>query len=260
MALEGTNLYKEEVIAGFKCKFFHELDSTNDFAKENLEDLMPLLPGVIAAEFQKEGKGQLDREWESEPGKNLLASVMLKPGFALAEGLFRVNYILTFSLIRTFRELYNLEASLKWPNDIFVGNKKIAGILAENTISGEKITTVIGGIGVNINQSFAQNKEFSATSIFDETGKEIEPYKFLSDFLKMLKDVNEKSAFTSLNFLEEKISNYLWNRNREQKFVDRDSGKSINAYPDKFCSDHRLLVRHNGINKKLTHEQFQWVI
>jgi BirA family biotin operon repressor/biotin-[acetyl-CoA-carboxylase] ligase len=259
MALEGTNLYKEEVILGFKCKFFQELTSTNDYVKENFDELLPLLPGVIVANHQSNGKGKGDAVWQSNPGENLLVSVMLKPGFALAEGLFRVNYILTYSVITMLRKDYNLEAYVKWPNDIYIGDKKIAGILAENTISGDKLNTVIGGLGININQTFKQSSSTAATSFFDETQQRFDVHQVLNSLLKNLKDCNEKSAFTSLNFLEQKISHYLWKRNRQQKFVDRESGKAIIAYPDKFCSDHRLLVRHNGINKKLTYEQYQWI-
>jgi BirA family biotin operon repressor/biotin-[acetyl-CoA-carboxylase] ligase len=258
--LQGTNLYKEEVITGFKCKFFKELDSTNNFSKENFEDLLPLLPAVIVADYQTQGKGMLDNVWVAEEGKNVLVSIMLKPGYALAEGLFRVNYILTTSIVKTLRDVYGVEAYIKWPNDIYVGNDKIAGILAENTISGDKVSTVIGGVGINVQQDYTAVETFNATSINKVTGKKHEPYDVLVNLLRVLKENNEKSAFTSLNFLEEKISNLLWNRNREQKFMERDTGKIINASPDKFCSDHRLLVKHNGINKKLTHEQYKWIV
>ena len=256
--MEATNLYKEEVITGFKCKFFNKLNSTNDFAKEKFEDLMPLLPAVVVADYQSAGKGQFGKTWESEPGKNLLFSVILKPGFALSEGLFRVNFILTTALVKTLRDHYGLKAYIKWPNDIFVDNKKIAGILTENTITGDKLSTVIGGIGMNVNQDFTSQKGFAATSMQDQLGKEVDCYTLLVQVLRVLKEINEKSAFSSLNFLEEKISSLLWNRYKEQKFEDRDTLKIINATPDKFCSDHRLLVKHNGINKKLTHEQYQW--
>ena len=259
MALEGTNLYKEELIAGYRCKFFEELDSTNDYTKEILEDLVSYLPAAVITKHQVSGKGQGEKQWESEAGKNLLMSVVIKPGFSLPEALFRINYIMTFSLIKTLEENFKMPAKLKWPNDIYLNDRKIAGVLVENSIYGEKVNTVIAGIGLNINQNFTENTAFEAISMKDFAGKEFDTDLVLTAFLKMLREISEKSAFTSLNFLEEKISKLIWNRGREQKFLERDTNKIISATPDKFCSDHRLLVRHNGINKKLTYESFQWI-
>jgi BirA family biotin operon repressor/biotin-[acetyl-CoA-carboxylase] ligase len=259
LILEATNLYKEEVIAGFRCKFFDEVNSTNDFAKETIEELASYLPAVVVASYQREGKGQEEKIWVSDKDKNLLFSVIIKPGFSLPEAIFRINYILTFSLIKTLEEKFSMPAKLKWPNDIYLNDRKIAGILVENSIAGDKINTVIGGIGLNINQEFDKITDFKAISMRDFSGKDYQTAAVLQEFLKMLKEISEKSAFTSLNFLEEKISKLLWNRGREQRFLEKDTNKLITASPDKFCSDHRLLVKHNGINKKLTYENYQWM-
>lgn len=260
MILKGTNLYKEEIIAGYRCKFFDSVGSTNDFAKEILEEITAYLPATIIADHQTDGKGQMGNHWESEEGKNLLLTVVMKPNFSLSEALFRINYILTYSMICTLRSAFNMPAQLKWPNDIFLEDKKIAGILAETTIAGEKINTIIGGIGLNVNQTFKDTQsKFPAISMKDYAGKEFDMSLVIEEFLKNLREVTDKTSFSSLNFLEEKISQLLWNRNLQQEFVERDTNKKIYAFPDKFCSDHRLLVKHNGIFKKLTRENYQWL-
>ncbi|MCO6494648.1 MAG: biotin--[acetyl-CoA-carboxylase] ligase [Bacteroidetes bacterium] len=258
--MEGTNLYKEELIAGFRCKYFDTVASTNDYAKSILDEIIAYMPAAIIANYQTEGKGQMGNHWESEAGKNLLLTAILKPNFSLSEALFRINYIMTYSVICTLRSVFSMPAMLKWPNDIYLEDKKIAGVLSETTIAGEKINTVIGGIGLNVNQNFKDvNSNYSAISMRDYAGKEFDLQHVTEEFLKTLREVTEKTAFTSLNFLEEKISQFLWNRNTPQEFVERDTNKRILASPDKFCSDHRLLVKHNGIFKKLTRESYQWL-
>jgi BirA family biotin operon repressor/biotin-[acetyl-CoA-carboxylase] ligase len=257
--LDGSNLHKEAIIAGFKCRFFKELDSTNSYARENMSDLINVLPAVILADSQQEGRGQNENTWDSEPEKNLLLSVVIKPGFSVQEGLFRINYLLTFSIIDTIKRLFGVEAHLKWPNDVFVNDKKVAGVLAETSIQGDKINILIGGVGININQSFDSVGAYKAISLADVLGKEVDKDLVLKTFLATLKEISEKTAYSSLNFLEEKSSKILWKRGKEQKFYDKETGKTILAFPDKFCSDHSLLVRHNGINKKLRHESFQWI-
>ncbi|MCZ2131165.1 MAG: biotin--[acetyl-CoA-carboxylase] ligase [Bacteroidia bacterium] len=260
MILESANLYKEDLIAGYRCKYFDSVSSTNDYVKTILDEVVSYIPAAIIADYQTEGKGQMGNGWESEHGKNLLITVVMKPNFSLSEALFRINYILTYSLICTLRSSFDMPALLKWPNDIFLDDKKIAGVLAETTIAGDKVNTVIGGIGLNINQVFKDSDMgYPAISMRDYAGKEFDIHKVTEEFLKTLRDVTEKNTFTSLNFLEEKISQLLWKRNVQQEFLERDTNKKILAAPDKFCSDHRLLVKHNGIFKKLTRESYQWI-
>lgn len=107
---------------------------------------------VVTAEFQKKGKGQRGNEWESEKGKNLTFSIILTPRFLKPHRQFFLNQVISLG-IRDFLESKGIRpVSIKWPNDIFVADKKIAGILIENSIrAGEIIHSVIG-IGMNINQ------------------------------------------------------------------------------------------------------------
>jgi BirA family biotin operon repressor/biotin-[acetyl-CoA-carboxylase] ligase len=106
---------------------------------------------VVLACFQEKGRGQRGNSWESEKGKNLLASIILFPGFLGAEKQFVVSKIVCLALY-DFLISEIPDVSIKWPNDLYIGNKKIAGILIENGVKGRNIYSSVLGIGLNLNQ------------------------------------------------------------------------------------------------------------
>jgi BirA family biotin operon repressor/biotin-[acetyl-CoA-carboxylase] ligase len=121
---------------------------------------------VILADEQTAGRGQRGAEWSSKAGENLLLSIFLKPDNLSVENQHTLNYFVSLSIIHFLRKI-GILAKVKWPNDIYVGNKKLAGILIENTISQAKINSSIVGIGLNVNQNDFQ--QMNATSIQKET-------------------------------------------------------------------------------------------
>lgn len=132
-----------------------EIDSTNNYAKQNLDKLN--LPSIIYANYQTNGRGQQNNIWYSEPAKNLLCSVILPLYLPIQYN----NYISKWTAIVLVEILKNyVEEQLlkiKWPNDLLIHSnneyKKIAGILIENNIENKYITKTIIGIGLNVNQT-----------------------------------------------------------------------------------------------------------
>ena len=139
------------MIIGSNLLFFENLPSTNTHTagllkKNNLKE-----GTIIYTNYQSAGKGYSGNNWESEEGKNLLISIVVFPSFIRPEDQFLIS--MTISLgICDFLERFIPDCSIKWPNDIYVNNDKIAGILIENYIIGELIESTIAGIGLNINQ------------------------------------------------------------------------------------------------------------
>lgn len=128
-------------------RYIEEVESTNDCLKECREDRV-----LVCAFRQKKGRGQRGNSWESEDGKNLTFSFVLFPGHLAAEEQFRISKIVSIALVRLLAH-YGITAQIKWPNDIYVGDKKIAGILIENTLSSSgMLSRSIVGIGLNVNQ------------------------------------------------------------------------------------------------------------
>ncbi|KEQ28900.1 biotin biosynthesis protein BioC [Pedobacter antarcticus 4BY] len=152
------------------------VDSTNSFMKGIMSNSEPLPEGtVIMADNQYGGRGQAGNTWYAEPGKNLTFSVLLRPDFITPDQQFRLNMVVSTALMHTLRELCGEGAKTKWPNDIYFNDRKLGGVLIENTLSGSQIKASVIGIGLNVNQlSFDGDLGARATSLQIITGKPIE--------------------------------------------------------------------------------------
>ncbi len=159
------------------------LASTNDHAISLLRQ-GPLLEGtLIYAIDQQNGRGQRGNEWHSAPGKNCTISIVLQPRMERLDAHFYLNKAVAVALCDTIRQ-WLPEARLKWPNDIYVGDRKIAGVLIENLFSGKKIKHSVLGIGVNVNQRTFGDGLARATSIVNETGQELDLQAFIASLCK----------------------------------------------------------------------------
>lgn len=144
------------------------VDSTNLYADHLLETAEPPDGTIIVAREQFAGRGQAGNSWSSEPGKNLTCSVLLYPHFLPADRQFLLNKVISLSVLdfvhavlqdhrmalRTGLSRPEIpRVSIKWPNDIYVGNKKAGGILIAHKIMGDRLKASVVGIGININQT-----------------------------------------------------------------------------------------------------------
>ena len=127
--------------------------STNDYLKEKAGNPPGLPEGsVIWARNQTAGKGQQNKSWNTAPGENITLSILLKPADLLASEAFMLSKAMAFGVHSTLTQLIGQGISIKWPNDIFIGKQKIAGILIENIIQGDFVKQSVVGIGINVNQ------------------------------------------------------------------------------------------------------------
>jgi len=150
-----------------------QIDSTNNYAKNLIENNKNIDEWtVIDTKFQFAGRGQEGNTWESENNKNLTFSIILKPDFLKPSNQFKLNKVISLGVVDFLQKYSIANVKIKWPNDIYVENKKIAGILLENIISGDKYSFCIAGIGVNINQENFSEKITNFTSLKKITGKE----------------------------------------------------------------------------------------
>ncbi len=129
-------------------RWFSELGSTNTYLREEARSGAP--EGlVVVADHQTAGRGRLDRRWESPPGANLLASILLRPG-CRADDLHLCTAAVALAGAEACREVAGVAAQLKWPNDLVVGESKLAGVLAEAEFSDGRPVAVVVGIGLNV--------------------------------------------------------------------------------------------------------------
>lgn len=129
-----------------------ETTSTNNFLRESLRQKTLPEGFVVFTDFQTAGKGQIENSWESGKGKNLLFSILLYPHQISIEEQFIMSQIVSIALVKVLSE-YCEGIKIKWPNDIYINDKKLAGILIENSLQGAQIKSTIIGIGLNVNQT-----------------------------------------------------------------------------------------------------------
>ncbi len=139
------------MIIGSNLLFFKNLSSTNSRAAELLRKNNLPEGTIVYTNYQFSGRGHTGNSWESEDGKNLLISIVLFPSFINPEDQFHLSMAVSLGIC-DFLKRYVPFCTIKWPNDIYVNNDKIAGILIESSIMDSKIEYSIAGIGLNINQ------------------------------------------------------------------------------------------------------------
>ncbi len=157
------------LFVGQNCIHLKSIDSTNSYASELLSRIKPAEGTLIYTLDQQNGRGQRGNTWDSEPNKNVASSFILYPAFLQADRQFLLNKIISLAVADLMAELLDSsdktkEVKIKWPNDIYVGKKKIAGILIENTLRENHIQNAVIGIGININQT-AFNNDINAVSL-----------------------------------------------------------------------------------------------
>ncbi|MBK7358146.1 MAG: biotin--[acetyl-CoA-carboxylase] ligase [Saprospiraceae bacterium] len=148
----------------------YQIDSTNRLASDLLSKTNPEHGFLVITDYQTDGKGQYGRFWQSTAGQNILASFIIYPHHVELEQIFRLHLASSLAIVDSL-EPYSLpRLRIKWPNDIYSGNRKIAGILIQNNIKAGKIQGSVVGIGINVNQTeFPES--LNASSIQLETGK-----------------------------------------------------------------------------------------
>ncbi|MCK5730768.1 MAG: biotin--[acetyl-CoA-carboxylase] ligase [Draconibacterium sp.] len=203
-----------------KIIVLNEVDSTNNYANQLILSEAADEGTVILTQFQKKGKGQLGNSWESEAGKNILATVILFPRFLNAGKQFLISKIVSLSLVEFLKNETD-DVSIKWPNDIYVGNKKIAGILIENSIKGNTLFSSLLGIGLNLNQTKFLSDAPNPISLKQLTGKEYVVETVASEISESILKWYKKIKTGGFNNIDSEYFSHLF-RNGEWAKYSKD--------------------------------------
>ncbi|WP_372949200.1 biotin--[acetyl-CoA-carboxylase] ligase [Mariniphaga sp.] len=155
----------------FSLFILSDTDSTNNYANRLITEGKAKNGSVVLSHYQTNGRGQRGNTWESAPGKNLLASIVLFPKFLPPGKQFYLSKIASLALYDLLVK-HTQGVTVKWPNDIYVGNKKIAGILIETSILGNQFHSAVVGIGLNLNQEIFSEELPNPVSLKLLTGKD----------------------------------------------------------------------------------------
>lgn len=206
---------------------FNELTSTNSYLRENLGG-MPQY-AVVTAGFQTAGRGQRGNGWESEEGSNLLFSMLYYPPEWLHPSRqFQISKAVSLAVAETVDRLLegsdHPEVCIKWPNDIYVGDHKIAGILIENSLqSSDSIAHSVIGIGLNINQREFHSDAPNPVSAIHFTGRETA----LEDAALLLRDtLISRLSRLAAETLDDDYRSRLWRRAGFHRYISRVASAS----------------------------------
>jgi BirA family biotin operon repressor/biotin-[acetyl-CoA-carboxylase] ligase len=195
--------------------------STSSSLKELLKQRRLPECSVVITNNQTAGRGQPGNKWETQVGKNLTFSMVLYPGMVKAPDQFIISKAVSVAIINVLNQ-YDIHASIKWPNDIYVGNLKLGGILIENTLSGSVIDSSIVGIGLNINQETFPDYLPNPVSMKNITGNHTDLltlfqklHESLSGYYGMLTDNNH-------DFINKKYLKHLFRKTGMHLYRDKN--------------------------------------
>ncbi len=193
------------------------VDSTNAYARRLLgEDHPPEWTVVVAGE-QTDGRGQHANRWISTPGENLTCSVVLRPSFMHAADQFRLAKAVCLALADTL-DRHGVQARIKWPNDVYVNRRKIAGVLIQNAISGFTVNTAVVGVGLNVNQTKFPDFPVEPTSLqaLTSTTHDLDDVlnQFLADFVRRYTRTREDGTSIDRDYLSRLYRYGTWARYR----------------------------------------------
>lgn len=191
--------------------------STNDFLKNLCNTQSVENFTIVVAENQTRGKGQRGNIWEAEFGKSLTFSILIRKNTSFENSVFDLNVAISVSIIQALEGYDIPKLNIKWPNDILSEGKKIAGILIENTISGQQSVLSIIGIGLNVNQTdFAKLPK--ASSLKNRTQKEFDKGEIMLEIIRKIKENHELISQNKADILWEKYHNYLFRKETPSVF------------------------------------------
>jgi len=194
-----------------------ETESTNNYALHNTH-----LPEgtLISADFQSAGKGQRNKSWQSEHGKNLLFSVLFKPTFLHPSKLFSLNKAVALALCTALADYTTiLVPAIKWPNDIYVADRKLAGILTESQVNASQIVSYVAGIGLNINQTIFEGLFPEPISLKLIHNQDISLELVLSSICKQMEIkylMLQRGEFEQIDY---QFNQMLWKRGETIRFL-----------------------------------------
>ncbi|MFN8166645.1 MAG: biotin--[acetyl-CoA-carboxylase] ligase [Bacteroidia bacterium] len=148
MNKELTTLFTGRHVIALK-----EVDSTSSFLSQLMKERQVAEGTMVKTENQQSGRGQMGTRWQSEQGKNILLSILFYPTFIVPKSLFLLNKAYALGVYDLVAQILGPETRIKWPNDIYFRNKKLGGLLVENSISTGVVNSSVLGIGLNVNQT-----------------------------------------------------------------------------------------------------------
>ena len=227
-------------------QFIHlaEVDSTNKVMKDISENEELPSGSIVITDLQTAGRGQAGNSWESEAGKNLTFSMFFRPADMSANRFFAISEIVSLSVKYTL-DKYISDITVKWPNDIYYKDSKIAGILVENTIYSRQISQSIIGIGINVNQKEFHSDAPNPVSMIQISGHPFDKMAVLDDFRRIFAEQSKRS----LDLIHKEYLNAIYRKDGYHRYRD-DKGVFEAVIHDIDQMGYLILKRMDGTSSR----------
>lgn len=203
---------------------------------------------VVWADFQTAGRGQRGHEWYSRKGENLTFSVVLEPLFVPIAEQFSVSEVVALSLVDMLAE-YGVEAKIKWTNDIYVGDRKLVGILIEHSLASTTLRRTIVGIGINVNQTEFDSAIPNPVSMAQLLGRELDAEAVLQCFMNLLQRNYESLREGAKVELHDRYNSLLYRKNEWHTYA-LPSGEKFSAKIVGTAPSGALRLEHESGERK----------
>ena len=247
-------------MASFFTDNYIKLDSatsTNNFAYNLLKSGKIKEGTVVTALYQSKGQGQMGLKWESEHGKNILMSIVLSPDILL-KNQFHLNICISLALHDFAKKYFKKEPKIKWPNDLLVDRKKLAGILIKNIVKSSTIKDAIIGVGLNVNQIKFKHYSLKATSMKKLKEKDFDIEKLRKELLDCIEERYLQFKQGEVEKMREEYITVLYGINQWKDY--RINGRKIKAKIVGIDNIGRLLLeREKGKTKSFSLKEISFL-
>ena len=239
---------------GSKIIRLTSVNSTNNYVANLIEKGEIESGTVIMADDQSDGKGQRGAEWHVKPGENLTFSIYYSDVNLSVDQVFVLTQLVSVAIVDLLNK-FGIVSSIKWPNDIYVGRQKIAGVLIENQIAGSSISNTIIGVGLNVNQQ--EFKKFNATSLLLSSAVNRKPVDVLYSFIESFNLLSKEFSAKNLIELHKQYMSYLYLYNISSKYRDKDG--DFEGVISDVLDNGELLINKDGQMKTYSLKQIEFI-
>lgn len=239
----------------FAVFHFNDLPSTNIHAHGMLADGTITRNSMLSADYQTKGKGQRNKAWESDASKNLLFSFVVFPDFQIDQ-LFYWNKWIALFIRKWIANLTAVQVEIKWPNDILIEGKKIAGILIENSLQGQRVKSSIVGVGINVNQTTFKEFSRQATSLKMLIGHDFGLDELRENILFAFKEEWGQLSLDKEQ-IDEEYHQHLHGKGKSLRF-----SKGLEEFTAKVISVNesgQLLLEREGVEEKFDQGEISFI-
>ncbi len=234
-----------------------KVKSTNTYAKREAQIGKALHGAVYMAHTQTVGKGQWGREWQAAAGENITLSVVLNPLEQYAHQSFFCSMVLAVGAYQFLKTYVDDALSIKWPNDLYWRNRKIGGILIENIYHGKQWNWIIGGVGINVNQTVFNGLLNKAVSIRQITGKKFDIIFLARELCFMINGVWESLQQKGLEWLRSLYNEVLFCKNQTAIFKKDNIQFEAKVIGVDIMGN---LILEHGTTEHVAYGRVEWIL